>query len=410
MTLREALVRLGFENTVVDFPPETADAEFLENSDDLSFAEQDVRDNATYCSIPADIADKMAVAAAIARNEPAVAVIARLIFRIVFLSSQDSPVRWAWQPLDQYLKDNAGPMYLLIAAGWAPVMRKMHKEISIPEEVTRATCYQLRAYCDNHITGTGKCGIYPNQLSWMHYYFNPEQPFIRLGRFEFRWLLHYTDCHVYRNKATGKLVIFAIPGLQFDVNGFAVENRPDSPERAFTSFFEKDEEKGIVSGNTVDEFGCTSKEATVLNVSEYDLMIGRGMPVLEMHIPNGGGMTSDEAEKSFRYAKNFFRELYANRPERIPVAIVCSSWIFNPNLPEILSPESNLVRLLKRVHPVPRSSSRTDGLWFIFRHEGAFDLLKVPRKTSLQRAVTDFIAKGGRWRVGGMFLLMDEIH
>ena len=94
----------------------------------------------------------------------------------------------------------------------------------------------------------------------------------------------------------------------------------------------------------------------------------------------------------------------------MPAAIVCSSWIFNPNLPEILPPESNLVRLLKRVHPIPCASTKTDGLWFIFLHEGAFELLKAPRKTSLQKAVTRYIENGGRWRIGGMFLPLDEIE
>ena len=92
------------------------------------------------------------------------------------------------------------------------------------------------------------------------------------------------------------------------------------------------------------------------NKAEYDLILGHGMPVLDMHIPSGGGMTSEESERSFRLAKQFFTEHSGS--DNMPAAIVCSSWIFNPNLPEILPPESNLVRLLKRVHPIPRASTK----------------------------------------------------
>ena len=229
---------------------------------------------------------------------------------------------------------------------------------------------------------------------------------VRLGRFEFRRINYPVHSHVFRHKTTKELVIFANPEFQFDCSGFAIENTPGVPDCTFQSIYEEDDD--TATGNPVSPDGRTSRETKTINKAEYDLILGHGMPVLDMHIPSGGGMTSEESERSFRLAKRFFAE--HSEPDNMPVAIVCSSWIFNPNLPEILNPESNLVRLLKRVHPVPRASTQTDGLWFIFLHEGAFELLKAPRKTSLQKAVTRYIENGGRWRIGGMFLPLDEIE
>ena len=406
MTLREALATIGFEPMTENFPQGWADAPFIPTADDLVLEEHAVRRNAQFCSLPPDVTEKMVAAAGTAVAEPALYLIARAVFRAIFLSAPEAPVRWAWQPLDSALKDQAGALYLAIAAGWVPLMLRHHQKLGISEDVTRDTCYQLRCYCDNYFTGCGRIGIYPQQLSWMHNYFNPERPYVRLGRFEYCYRIHCYDGHVFRHRKTGETVFFAIPGMQFDAAGFAVESKPDSPERAFASIYESN---GVTAtGNRVDDCGKTSPEPFTITLADYDVVLEMGMPVLDMHIPNGGGMTPDEAERSFRMAKEFFLKLYPEK-EKQPVAIVCSSWIFNPNLPEILNPEANLVRLLKRVHPVPRPSSNTDGLWFIFRHEGAFELLKAPRKTSLQRAVTHFIERGGRWRIGGMVLPFFEI-
>ena len=407
MTLLDALKAVGSEDMSGRFPEHFLNEDFIPRPDDLELTEKAVGENARFCSLKEETVGKILEAVRAASADPAVSLLAKTVFRCIFTEPGAYAGPWAWQPLDKAMGPLAGPLYLAIAAGWVPLLRAYHGAVNVPEEVTRDTCYQLRAYCDNYFTGTGKCGIYPQQLSWMHCYLDRERLFVRLGRFEYRWMRYGLDGHVYRSRKNGELVIFAIPGMQFDSAGFAVENTPDSPERAFTSVYSEDAEAGTVTGSRVDAFGRTSPEPYTIRKADYDLILGRGMPILDMHIPNGGGMTPDEAERSFKRAKQFFNDLYEE--ERRPVAVVCASWIFNPNLPEFLNPESNLVRLLKRVHPVPRPSGKTDGLWFIFRHEGAFELLKAPRKTSLQRAVTDFIARGGRWRVGGMVLPMSEI-
>lgn len=403
MTLRQALQALACSESIQNgFYEPWLDREFEQEADDLSFDPDLVAQNARFCSLPETTVDAMLTA--VRSAAPEVRLTAKMIFRCVFRDRESRP--WAYQTLDLVCREYADALHLVIAAGFVPLIRAFHARANVSENITRDTCLQVLAYHDNHITGTGRIGIYQNQLSWMHHYLDPEKLYLRLGRFEFM-TRKYHNGHVYRRKSDGSLVIFAIPGIQFDRMGYAVESRPDSPERAFTSVYCEDAGLGTATGSPVGPNGRTSAEPLTIRLADYDLVLGEGMPVLEMHIPSGGGMTPDESERSFRLAKEF----YSTLPDRTrhPVAVICSSWIFNPNLPEILPPESNLVRLLKRVHPVPRTSSTTDGLWFIFRQEGAFELLKAPRKTSLQRAVTRFIENGGRWRVGGMILLMSEI-
>lgn len=406
MTLAEALAQLDSVAVGVQFPPEILNTEFIEQENDLQLTEETIAEYARFCSIPEPVVSELKEAVRLALQDPAAVLIIKTIYRCVYLTDSGRATPWTLQPLQKKYGDNAHLMCLAAALGLVPILKKLHASLSISEQITRDTCFQLNAYCNNHITGTGKPGIYPQQFNWLSVYQLPESFMVRLGRFEFRRINYPFHSHVFRHKTTKELVIFANPEFQFDCSGFAIENTPGVPDCTFQSIYEEDDD--TATGNPVSPDGRTSRETKTINKAEYDLILGHGMPVLDMHIPSGGGMTSEESERSFRLAKRFFAE--HSEPDNMPVAIVCSSWIFNPNLPEILNPESNLVRLLKRVHPVPRASTQTDGLWFIFLHEGAFELLKAPRKTSLQKAVTRYIENGGRWRIGGMFLPLDEIE
>lgn len=406
MTLAEALAQLDSVAMGVQFPPEILNTEFIEQENDLQLTEETIAEYARFCSIPEPVVSELKEAVRLALQDPAAVLIIKTIYRCVYLTDSGRATPWTLQPLQKKYGDNAHLMCLAAALGLVPILKKLHASLSISEQITRDTCFQLNAYCNNHITGTGKPGIYPQQFNWLSVYQLPESFMVRLGRFEFRRINYPFHSHVFRHKTTKELVIFANPEFQFDCSGFAIENTPGVPDCTFQSIYEEDDD--TATGNPVSPDGRTSRETKTINKAEYDLILGHGMPVLDMHIPSGGGMTSEESERSFQLAKRFFAE--HSEPDNMPVAIVCSSWIFNPNLPEILNPESNLVRLLKRVHPVPRASTQTDGLWFIFLHEGAFELLKAPRKTSLQKAVTRYIENGGRWRIGGMFLPLDEIE
>ena len=95
MTLREALATIGFEPMTENFPQGWADAPFIPTADDLVLEEHAVRRNAQFCSLPPDVTEKMVAAAGTAVAEPALYLIARAVFRAIFLSAPEAPVCWA---------------------------------------------------------------------------------------------------------------------------------------------------------------------------------------------------------------------------------------------------------------------------------------------------------------------------
>ena len=115
-------------------------------------------------------------------------------------------------------------------------------------------------------------------------------------------------------------------------------------------------------------------------------------------------MSPELCAESFKRAKDFFSKWM---PEKKHAAIACHSWIFSPNLTEILPESSNLVKLQKMVNLFPVHSAHDGGLWFIFLQR-PFNLATAPRETSLQKAVIAYLEKGGRFRAGGMFVLLSD--
>ncbi len=126
---------------------------------------------------------------------------------------------------------------------------------------------------------------------------------------------------------------------------------------------------------------------------------------MDMHIPPGGGMILEICRASMRQAADFFPRYFPDRPA---ASITCASWIFNTQLDGIFAPEANLVRFQRELYLYPVPSTGQDGLVFIFGQDDPRPDT-APRDTRLQRAILDFLAKGNRWRNGGMFFLAADL-
>jgi hypothetical protein len=145
------------------------------------------------------------------------------------------------------------------------------------------------------------------------------------------------------------------------------------------------------------------REWIELDPNEWEEALAPGDPVLDLHIPAGGGMHLAVAKESFERAFRFFSDRFGFRAG----AVVCRSWIFNTQLEERL-PESNLAALMRNVYLLPCRSSGTDGLFFVFcrTYERLDD---YPQNTRLERTLVDVLRGGGRLRSAGMLLMREDV-
>ena len=308
-----------------------------------------------------------------------------------------------WPTLENVLGQDAAMFYLLVGLGMVPLTREFHRSLGLPQDVAQETCQQVRCYCEAYVMGTnGRLGMHIRPLPWLRHY--TREPYFRLGRLEYWFKPNPASPVVYRHRRTRDVVALAEDGIRFTADGYIRSDlKPEDDPGGWTSRHTLTE--SFVTGHPVSPFGMALASTVTLPLDEWTCVLKRGDPILQIHIPSGGNLTPDAQHDTIRRAVEFFRQYL---PDKRPVAIASGSWIFNNQLEEFMPPEANLVRFLKELYLYPIPSTPQSGLWFIFLQDNVHPRT-APRRTSLQRQVCDYLAEGHAWRVGGMFVLADDV-
>lgn len=132
--------------------------------------------------------------------------------------------------------------------------------------------------------------------------------------------------------------------------------------------------------------------------------------MMMMDMMREAGFTQD-ADEAFALAEAFYRgELFGEAgcpgkfpEEQIPegpAVFVMESWLLDPDLIELL-PEGNMKEFVRRFSLVywEKNERFLDG-WRIFGSEWEKAVKELPRRTKLQRAIADYLQKGGKLGCG----------
>jgi hypothetical protein len=282
-------------------------------------------------------------------------------------------------------------------------MRAYHRSIGVPEEVTRETSRQVRSMSLNYARASGgRLGLFKSAIGWLKNYLRPNLYF-RFGRLEYWARPHTARVLVFRHRKSRTVVALAEEGTAFDAQGYVARADAVATQPAWTSTL--DFSDAAVAGYPISPFGAAMRRKVELPLADWQRVLGKGDPVLQMHIPAGDPFTPEECVGTMRRAVAFFRWHF---PDHSPAAITCQSWMFSPHLEKLLPPPSNLVSCLREFYLYPVEGSDVGGLWYIFM-QGEFNPATAPRKTRLQRSLLDWLAKGNVWHEGGMFILSDDL-
>ena len=359
-----------------------------------------VRTARPYCGLDDNDERLLLEAAEQIRRSPELAAFAWYVFWRLFLDPVpfDDSEAGKWPKLQSALGDRAGGLYVLAALGMVPLVRNHHRSLGVDDDaITRNTCLQIGSFAGNHKRATGRLGLF-SQISWLKLY--TREPYFRIGRMEFWKKPAEPGPEVFRRRGALETLALAQDGIEFSPEGFI-----DAPgtDGAWRSTLVRTAES--VTGHPISPDGRALKRKVTLALADWDCILKPGDMVLDMHIPAGGSMNLEACADSFRGAKEFFARWFPCMPA---VAVMCRSWIFSPNLPEFLAPDSNLVRFMEECYTFPLGWGRRTGLWFVF-FQDKFDPAAVPRQSRLQRAMAAHLDKGGDIRSGGMFYMLDDV-
>jgi hypothetical protein len=363
---------------------------------------EEIRRNHSWSSLAPETEPSLLDAAARIRQEPALVMLAWHCYRLLYEHVDYEQTR-EWPALEPVLKEQSGAFYLLIALGLVPRVLELHRKMGVSEDITRETLQQIACYSRNYRRMTdGGLGIPVKQLYWLRHY--DAGRLFRVGRFEYMLRPFRAQIGVYRHRHTGRVIALAPDGVCYNKEGYVdgTAGVADT-EHGWTATFAEDDEVAV--GYPISPLGYAVNRQVRLEKGLWECVLRHGDTTLEMHIPEGGGMTLDRCANSFRRATAFFERQFPDQPFN---SISSTSWIFNNQLQEIRLSSENLARFQRELYLYPVRSSGQDGLWFIFLRE-PLDLAKAPRQTSLQQAVADFILAGNTWRNGGMFFLTEHL-
>lgn len=148
--------------------------------------------------------------------------------------------------------------------------------------------------------------------------------------------------------------------------------------------------------------------------------VKKGDTVINVHIPSTGPLKKEDTDAAFALAESFYRgELFKEAgcagkfpPERIPegpAVFMMESWLLDPDLMELL-PEGNMKEFVSRFSLIAweKSEQFPEG-WRIFGSEWKKMPEELPRHTKLQKAVADYLQKGGKLGCGhGIFIRIPQ--
>lgn len=362
----------------------------------------EIRRNLSWSRLAPETEAVLLDAAARIRQEPALVLLAWHCYRLLFEHLDYDKTR-EWPTLESALRELCGAFYLLVALALVPRVLALHHRMGVPEEITRDTCQQIACFSMNYRRMTdGWVGIPIKQLYWLRHY--DAGRLFRVGRFEYMLRPFAAGISVYRHRESGRVMTLAPDGARYNKEGYVDGSAGIvDTEHGWTATLTVDND--AVVGYPISPLGYAVKRRTRLEKTAWECVLQKGDTTLDMHIPEGGGMTLERCANSFRRATSFFQQQFPDRPFR---SISSTSWIFNTQLQQIKLTSENLARFQRELYLYPVRSSGQDGLWFIYLRE-PFDLATVPRETSLQRAVADLMQAGNTWRSGAMFFLTEHL-
>lgn len=196
-----------------------------------------------------------------------------------------------------------------------------------------------------------------------------------------------------RRKSDGAL-LFVFRG-ESDIDEYGQFCRDGATAEFRTSFSESD---NTITANPIHPSGKILKEMVTLSQDKWYKEIDGGM-ALSMHIPSGEGYNAEQIGKSFGEALEFYNKIF---PDLVFSCFGCYSWLYSPQLSEILPYDSGINNLNRKVYLCPVPSDESGFYTFVFKTK-EFNVDTADKSTTLKRNFVDFIKSGRRAHNGLLF-------
>ncbi len=114
--------------------------------------------------------------------------------------------------------------------------------------------------------------------------------------------------------------------------------------------------------------------------------------IISLHIPSDSDLRFEKIKESLKQAQEFFGKYY---PEYKSVPYLCESWLLSESLGELLPPYSK-INIFREMFSIYRADYEAeDYKEWVFKNRD-INIEDAPENTTLQRAMKEYILKGGK--------------
>ena len=306
--------------------------------------------------------------------------------------------------MENILKEKGFSYNLLLALSGVNVCKQYFNSLSMPKDVSEGAIKDISLWVTHFKNNLGVTGLNTRMLLWECGLLKGK--LYRLGRLQFNIRPFKGEIIVFRKKGTNQVQALVNDGIAINSSGqFDGVNGVFDKTGAWTSKLLCNEQQII--GNPVSSLGYIQHETICLKRNEWDEVLTTGDLILDTHIPAGGNFNVQSCGESLNYAIKFFAKHF---PEKTFKGLACHSWFLDNQYEKILPENSNIIKFQRELYLYPINEGGEDSYWRIFGENGMKGgIKKAPRNNSMQKAVAEFIEKGGKLRAGGGFFLKDDI-
>lgn len=295
---------------------------------------------------------------------------------------------------DASLKGMIVPAVLLCALPEA--LKRFHAE-GIDDIILKDTFPDICLWLDFFRKREGFDGV--DELPWILYPYAGR--LLTFGRLMYESCAFPYPFRFYRSKKSGNICILTEDGEKISPDGHIVGASHIHCDPAFVT--ELTEEDGMICGHPADaENGIVLNERICISEDEYELCLKPGMPILSIHIPEGGKLSPEAVDASLDQARRHYKK------QGYPADMfLCESWMLDANLKDMLPDHSNILRFANRYLRFPVLAPDFTAPKYIFGPAAADTRPQdLAEDTPLQRAMKAFLMRGGKlYDTGGLMFI-----
>lgn len=288
-------------------------------------------------------------------------------------------------------------IYLTEVLACVPEMRRRYDVSGWPKDMISLGLRDMKIWMDHTRENYGVFGLSWTAYPWLHATLNGAV--IRPGRLQCNTHAEFPALfRVYRNRRDeGRFAAFYAAEQDCCELGYPAL----AGEKIAFRTAPLAEADGFVRGHLCGGDGRIDRAKTSLDLTEWEEILKGGDAVINLHIPADGPLDTDACRAVMARMKTIFRDYIGTDVK----ALICESWLLDPQFPAILPEDSNLVRFQRLGHILPYIGC-ADTVMRVYgvkaRDGGSIDAW--PLRTGLQRRLAAFSRSGGRFRNGFFYI------